>query len=229
MLAKVDEVHAATLANAKPAALGAPVEDPAKVAAAAATPPADAAKPADEATPKADEKDPAAEAAKSAGLDMTALNEEFATSGTLSEASYQALDKVGISKDVVDNYIAGQQALAVQRDNEGYGLAGGKDQYTNMVTWAASNMSPAEIEAFNGSVTGDPAQMKQAILGLKAAYEGALGSDPALLKGGASVPSGETAFGSRAEVTAAMRDRRYANDPAYRAMVERRVGLMDNF
>lgn len=175
-------------------------------------------------------KDPAEQAATAAGLDYAAINAEFTEKGALSDATYEAIAKAGFPREVVDAHIAGQQALVNERLNEGYNVVGGQQNYSTMVQWAAANMGPAEIETFNKSVTGSPAEMKQAILGLKAAYEASLGSEPKLVSGQRTPQAGsETPFASRAEVTAAMKDARYANDPAYRAQVMRRIDLMDNF
>jgi hypothetical protein len=192
----------------------------------AATPAADPPKPAD--------GDPAAAAAAKAvtdaKLDMNALSAEVAANGELSEASYEALAKVGFDKDTVNTFIAGQQALATQRDNQGFELAGGKDQFIAMAKWAQANLSADEQSAFDTAVQGTPAQMKQAILSLRTQYQAANGSNPTLIQGGGGNGSGsEGAFASRAEVTAAMRDPKYKADPAYRAEVERRIGLMEVF
>lgn len=174
-------------------------------------------------------EDPAAKAVEAAKLDMGKLSQEFAESGKLSDDSYKALEAQGFGRDVVDTYIAGQQALAAQQAQQGYELAGGKDNYQAMATWAQAALTPADIQAFDAAVTsGSPAQMKQAIVALKAQYEAAKGTDPKLVSGSpAAGPNG--AFASRAEVTQAMRDPRYKADPAYRAEVERRIGLMDSF
>jgi hypothetical protein len=181
--------------------------------------------------PKEGEKTPeeAAKALADAKVNTEAMAEEFAKDGKLSEASYEALAKAGFGKDVVDAYIAGQEALAAQRDAQGYELAGGQEKYTAMAQWAVANLPQAERDAFNDAVSGSPAQMKQAILGLKAQYEAAMGSDPKLVKGSNGSNAGQGAFASRQQVTEAMRDPRYRADPAYRAEVERRISLMDNF
>jgi hypothetical protein len=192
---------------------------------AARTPPA---KPGEQKPAEGDQA--AAEAVKAAKLDMAALGQEFATTGALSSASYKALADAGYSQDLVDGYIAGQQAIAAQRESEGYALGGGKEAYTAMVSWAARNLSADEQAVFDTAVGGSPAQMKQAITALKAQYEAANGRDPQLIQGRSTAGGeGDAPFASRAEVTAAMRDPRYRNDTAYREMVERRVGLMDNF
>jgi hypothetical protein len=158
-----------------------------------------------------------------------AAAKEFSEKGELSEETYKSLEAAGFPKDMVDSYIAGQMALAAQRDAQGYELAGGQEQYSAMAKWAGANLTAPELQAFNDAIAGTPAQMKQAILGLKAQYEGAAGRDPKLVQGGGGNGGVNGAFASRAEVTAAMRDSRYRSDPAYRAEVERRIGLMDNF
>ena len=162
--------------------------------------------------------------------DMAALSAEFAGAGALSEASYAALAAAGLDKGTVDTYIEGQKALAATRDNAGFELAGGKDQFTAMSAWAASSMTAEDITVLNAGLAGNAAQMKQAVTSLKAQYEAANGREPTLVKGGATSGTGtDAAFASRAEVTAAMRDPRYKADPAYRASVERRVGAMQVF
>lgn len=232
MVAKVD---AAAAAHAEPvvsplATGAAPVLPSTKPAEGAgeklAGTPADGAgeKPADK---PADEQKPVEAPAKP---DVAALTKEFAETGSLSEASYAALESAGLTKDVVDSYIAGQVALAAQRDAVGYSHVGGKEAFTAMATWAASALAPADVEVLNRGLSGSDAEMKAAVLSLKAQYEAANGKAPQLTTGsGAGANEAATPFASRAEVTAAMRDPRYKNDPAYRATVEWRVGLMENF
>lgn len=235
MAAKVDELDAALKGTPQPAPVVPPVEPPKDEAPAtppaSETPPVEPPKePAKPETPPEGEtpETPPAEAAGK--LDLSVLEQEFATAGALSEDSYKLLETAGIPKDRVDAYIAGQLALAAAHDAEGFALAGGKEQYQAMGEWARVNLPPAEVQAFDDAVTsGDSAKMKQAILALKSQYAEAAGSMPQLNNGIPAGTGGESAFASRAEVTAAMRDPRYGRDPAYRAMVERRIGLMDVF
>jgi hypothetical protein len=186
------------------------------------------------------EGDPAAaaakaaeDAAKAAGadtskVDFAALTQEFATAGALSDDSFAKLEAAGMSKDLVNQFIAGQVALQQATISEAHGLAGGADAYSNMVKWAGANLSPAEQAAFDAAVTGDSASRKQAITALKAQYTAAHGTDPKLVTGEGTA-QGAQAFQSRAEVTAAMRDPRYKADPAYRAEVERKLEAMTVF
>lgn len=173
--------------------------------------------------------DAAAEALKGKGLNVSEFNTEFAEKGELSPDSYAKLETAGFDKTTVDSYIAGQKALAEQYDATAYEVVGGAENYAKEVTWAKSNMTPAESAAFNEAVTsGDRAKLKLAVAGLHQAYTKANGSEPALLNGSASAPP-QGGFRSRAEQSAAINktDERgrqlYRIDPAYRADVEKRI------
>lgn len=84
---------------------------------------------------------------------LTRFEQEVVDNGSLSEASYQDLARYGFNKSQVDAYIQGQQALATQRINEVYGSVGGVDNYTQLVTWAATNMPADFIAEYNESLT----------------------------------------------------------------------------
>jgi hypothetical protein len=193
------------------------------------TTPADQ-KPAGDTTPAADtpEAKAAQEALSAKGMDLGEFSKEFSEKGALSDESYEKLVKSGFSRDLVDSFIAGQVALANQRDSVGYQEAGGKDKFVQMAEWSKTNMTDAERASFNKAMTGTVEDMKLAIGGLKARYQAAEGSDPALI-GGKGGDGGTAAFASRAEMTAAIKDPRYAKDPAYRAVVEKRIGAMTNY
>ena len=79
-------------------------------------------------------------AVESAGLDMGTLQQEFDTTGTLAETSYEALAKAGIPKDYVDQFIAGQNAVKASQESEVKGLVGGDEGYSEMTSWAGQNM-----------------------------------------------------------------------------------------
>lgn len=160
---------------------------------------------------------------ENAGLDFDALSNEFQENGTLSDESYEALTKAGFPKEYVDAYIEGQKAVAAQYASQIYSLVGGEQQYADMVEWAGSNLSSAEVEAFNAAIgSGDLAHVALAVKGLRASYEGDNGAEPKLVTADNSRATGEV-YRSTAELTAAMRDPRYKNDPAYRSDVERKL------
>ena len=176
------------------------------------------------------EPDAADEALKGTGLELTAFETEFAETGALSPESYEKLSKAGIPKAMVDQYIAGQQAMATQYQAEAHAQVGGAESYTAMVGWAAANLSDADKAAFNNAVDQGGSNAKLAIAGLNAQFKAAQGTNPTLLNGfapsGASDVSG---FRSTAELTTAMRDPRYAKDSAYRKDVEARLAASQLF
>lgn len=164
-----------------------------------------------------------------AGLDFDALSEEFISTGALSEGSYKTLAEKGFDRDLVDSYIEGQTAKADLFRAEVLLEVGGEKSYTDMVTWAAQNLSKAEIEAYDAQVdSGNLTAAKMAIAGLKARFEKANGEEPSLLNGDTGGSSSET-FRSTAELTAAMRDPRYKKDAAYRQDVERKLAKSSLF
>lgn len=185
-------------------------------------------------TPPAGSQTPPADTAaaqavvEQAGLDFNALTSEFTEKGELSADSLSKLEKAGITKDVVDQYVQGQQALAAQRDAKGLEVVGGKENFTRMAEWAKTNMTHEELTAFNKGVAGSEAEMVQAMSALQVRYTAANGSEPKLLGGqGGDTPA--AGYRSRAEMTTAMKDPRYNADPAYRQDVINKIAVTTAF
>ena len=171
--------------------------------------------------------DIAEKAVKTAGLNMDTLASEYAEKGELDEKSYEALEKAGIPKDYVNQFIEGQKAIADQQATSIKNMVGGADAYAEMSNWAAENMSDEEKSAYNTAVNSkDIETAKLAVVGLKAKFEKANGNEPNLLEGKGTV-SGEKGYASWAEVTRAMSDDRYSKDPAYQALVKEKLSKSD--
>jgi len=165
----------------------------------------------------------AEKAVESAGLDMTSLQNEYAEKGELDAKSYEALAKVGITKEYVDNYISGQQALAEKYSTDIKNTVGGDTAYKEMVEWAAENMTDGEKQAYNKAVnSSDMETVKLAVNALKGQYERANGTEPKLMSGKAT-PSVEQGFQSWAQVTEAMSNPKYAKDIAYQNEVKQKL------
>jgi hypothetical protein len=169
---------------------------------------------------------PPADASEVIGFE--AFSKEFAETQALSPESYEKLAKQGLSKDIVDSYIEGQKAIAANQMNEGFTLAGGQENYGKMVDWAAANMSPAEIAAYDTAMSHSIAQRNLAIEGLKARYEKSVGSDPKLMTSGGQAAATGASYASQAEVTRDMNDPKYANDAAFRSMVQEKLNRSFN-
>ena len=171
--------------------------------------------------------DIAEKAVETAGLNMETLASEYAEKGELDEKSYEALEKAGIPKDYVNQFIEGQKAIADQQATSIKNMVGGADAYAEMSNWAAENMSDEEKSAYNTAVNSkDIETAKLAVVGLKAKFEKANGNEPNLLEGKGTV-SGEKGYASWAEVTRAMSDDRYSKDPAYQALVKEKLSKSD--
>ena len=164
------------------------------------------------------------EALANKGLNLQDFSAEFAQKGELSQESYEKLSKAGYDKELVDQYIEGQKARAAQFDSGIKAEVGGDQAYTDIVTWAKASLSNAEIDAYNSAVSsGNAEQAKLAALGLKAKFERANGSDPKRLLGGQNSGASADVFESMAQVTAAMKDPQYKNDPAFRAKIQAKL------
>lgn len=167
--------------------------------------------------------DIAEKAVESAGLNMENLSSEYAEKGELDAKSYEALEKAGIPKEYVNQFIEGQKAVADQQTTSIKDIVGGADAYTEMSEWAADNMSEQEKTAYNTAVNSkDIETAKLAVVGLKAKFENANGNEPSLVEGKATI-TGQGGYKSWAEVTAAMGDDRYQKDPAYQNMVQEKL------
>ena len=176
-----------------------------------------------------DDKDTDATAEKAvdeAGLDMDALSKEYAESGELSKESLEALSKVGITEDMVQSYITGQEAQAAAAQKELLEPIGGDiEAYNKLTAWAGDNLSDAEVDEFNSVLaTGNPSAVKMAIRDLSAKYEGVNGTEPGRQLSGKPNISGAAVYESTADLMKDMSNPEYAKNPAFRAKVEAKLG-----
>ena len=168
------------------------------------------------------------EEAPSAGLDLEQYSDKYFENGALEDADFEALEAQGLSRDLVEQYIAGVEAVQAQSRATMLEAVGGEDQYNTMLEWAADNYSEAEIDTFNNVVnSGDPSTTKMAIENLQARYNssGAASEPSRSITGEAS--GAASAYRSVAELTRDMADPRYHNDPAFRADVESKLSRSD--
>ena len=170
----------------------------------------------DEATEEEVELSPAAEL-------ITNASAEFAEKGELSSEMMEQFSSMS-SQELVDAYVQMQGQLPQQQSadlsesdvNTIKNSVGGEESYTNLMVWAADNMDPADVEAFDALVeTGDVRSIRLAAAGLRAQYEAQNGYEGEMLTGRAPVQQADV-FRSQAEVVEAMSDPRYDRDPAYR-------------
>ena len=153
-----------------------------------------------------------------------ASKEFFENDGQLSEETYNALEKAGLPRDLVDSYAAGQQALLASEEGQIKSVAQGN--YDAMAEWANENLPQEEIDAFDEVVTGGSiSQAKLAVQGLYARYQNEVGAKPKLTQGAVSGVS-TMPFKSMQELARAQSDPRYkSGDKAYHEEIDRRLSV----
>lgn len=169
------------------------------------------------------------EEAKAGTSDVQALHErataELEKDGKLSEDTYAGYEKIGVSREQVDTYVAGLNAIVQLAQLKAYNEVGGKEQYAAMVEWARTALTEAEIRAYDAAVNSfDEATMLNAVRGLAARFRAESGTEGSLVNTarGRSAGAGDV-FESKAQLVEAMRDPRYAKDSGYRAEVQAKL------
>lgn len=159
------------------------------------------------------------------GLEMSTFSQEFAETGALSDESYAKLKAAGYPEELVNGYIEGQRARADVFASSIKGSVGGDANFTSMVEWASSNLTPGELTAYNKAIdSGDQEQAKLAVLGTYQKFKEARPAEPRLIAGGPSASASSDVYESIAQMQADMRDTRYKSDPAFRAKVSAKLG-----
>ena len=159
---------------------------------------------------------------------VEASKEFFENDGVISEETYKNLAKIGLPKELVDSYAAGQQAL--QQSEEGSIKAVTEGNWDQMAEWAANNLSPEEVNTFDEIVqNGTVEQAKLATKGLYAQFKAENGVTPKLVQGAVS-GSSTMPFKSNQELARAMSDPRYkSGDKAYHEEIDRRIAASHNY
>ncbi len=116
-----------------------------------------------------------------------------------------------------------QKFLQWRADAETKAVAGGEQNYNNMLRWAKSNLSEQEIAMFDTVMgRGDTISAFFAINSLAQRYNDGVGYEGKMLTGNAAKDRADT-FRSLAELVRAMSDSRYENDPAYRQDIMKKL------
>ena len=172
-----------------------------------------------------------------AEIDFGAMNTRWQETGQLADEDYDQLQEAGFTRDMVDAYLSGLQykaaqdtALTVKEITSLKQEYGGEKGYSDMLEWAAENLSEDEIKGFNEIVTGNStmAAVRMAVSGLHAKYTAKAGVEPKLI-GGRAPKASTDKFESTAQLVEAMKDPRYGQDPAYRRKIEEKLARSSIF
>lgn len=150
-----------------------------------------------------------------------------AMAGELTDEERKGLEETGFA-DHFDLIVQGHKARQEAADNELYSVVGNKEAYKELQAWAVSTLSDAEIETFNNAVlkSNDVGIAKLAVEALQARYIKQQGKEPSkVIEGGGGTDTSNKPFASSQEYINETMTRKYKNDPAYAAEVERKRNL----
>lgn len=161
-----------------------------------------------------------------AKVDIKKIEQEWhANGGKLSDETYKALEDAGFAKDAVDGEIATRQKAAQAELDEILGSAGikGQEEWKALNEWAGENISPEELKEINELLAKAPKSGQKFILeSLKARYAQSAEYDGSRIAGGRT-GGNDGGYESQAQMHEDMKNPKYKKDPAFRAMVEKKL------
>jgi len=156
-------------------------------------------------------------------VDVNKYGQEFVENGSLSEASYSELEKLGFSKQDVDTYIETRQQMGNSFNESIMSKTGGQEGYQELVTWAADNLSTQMINEYNDALAKFDTKRATEILEFMQFRKGESTPAPTRrLEGDADGNGGLQPFTDKNEWQKAMTNRLYGKDPKYTRMVDNR-------
>ena len=169
--------------------------------------------------------EPKAEKSEAVSLLESANEEYFSNDKTLSKETLEKFSSLS-SQDLVQAYLEMQKTNPTSNQtevdvntaeiNKIQNSVGGEAEYNKLISWAGSNLSEPEVNAFDDLVgSGNAAAIQLGVDALKSKYENANGYEGRMLTGKAAETRGDV-YRSQAQLVKAMADPRYEDDPAYR-------------
>ncbi len=150
---------------------------------------------------------------------------EWAKNGELSDETFAALDGVGLSKEMVNNYITGQKAVVSNLQEAAYSPFEGVDGYERAANWAAANMDSDAIAAIDVQLTSNnSAIVAKGAEALAARYVAEADIEPNTIRGNANTGTAGDSYKSSREMMKDMNSPQYKTDSAFRDKVAAKVG-----
>lgn len=175
-------------------------------------------------------EEPADELASEKDAIQKASEEYYANNNQLKPETLQKLKELP-SEKLIEAYIELQknappvaaQPLSDADAQDIVKSVGGTESYNQTLAWAAENLSPAEVAAYDNVVnSGNKDAIFFAVQALNQRYKDAVGFEGNQVSGKA-VKNTVKGFRSQAELARAINDPRYRTDPAYRLDVETKL------
>ena len=170
---------------------------------------------------EAEKEETKLEADTKVNFDFVSAQKEFEDTGELSQDTIDNLEKAGLPKSYIDNYLAGLEAVAQKFEQQAYDSTGGEENYKRMTDWVTENLPEQEIQQFNDNIGKDNETALFTIKGMYARFQSET-KEPNLATGSNAQQSG-SAYESVGQMKADMSDPRYATDSAFRKMVADKI------
>jgi len=159
-----------------------------------------------------------------------ASSEYFSNNNQLTPDTIQKLKEMP-SEQLIDAYMELQKDATIQQTELSQSDAdailssvGGEDLYNEALGWAADNLKPDEVAAFDNVInSGNKDAIFFAANALIQRYQNDVGFEGKRVSGKSVKTQTAKAFRSQAELARAISDPRYRNDPAYRLDIQDRL------
>lgn len=184
--------------------------------------PADAAT--EDSTPAADDA-AAATAIGNAGLDFAVLESQVLDDGDIDQASYDALEAIGIPKEIVADYIEGVKDRGANQVADVLDAFGGDENLNKVKVYAQANYTMEEMNELDAKLA-DPKQYKAVVdmlrhqVGILPSSTGTPVNANNAFGGG---NDGVDGYESEGQMIADMRTPRYKTDATFRQEVTAKV------
>ena len=159
-----------------------------------------------------------------------ASDEYYSNDNQLKPETVEKLSELS-AKELVEAYqeyqknnpVAKAQPLSDDAAKTIVDSVGGQDAYNDTLAWAADNLKPEEVAAYDNVVnSGNKDAIFFAVQALNQRYKDSVGFEGQQISGRAP-KSTVKGFRSNAELANAISDPRYRNDPAYRYDIEQKL------
>ena len=157
------------------------------------------------------------------GVDFAGLETEYMNNGSLSQQSYETLEKAGYPKAVVDGILAGWEAASTRFVNDVYAVAGGQEEFARIQQFVSSQNQDV-INAFNATLDSENLmQIRMTLEGIKGQMVKQYGTQRPSIVGNATPSVDRSGYESTDEMIKDMADPRYQKDAKFTREVYRKV------
>jgi hypothetical protein len=177
-----------------------------------------------------DEEEEKSPVAKRVDFLKEASDEYYSNNNELKPETIQKLKELP-SEELIEAYlelqknnpVAKAQPLSDDAAKTIVDSVGGQDAYNDTLSWAADNLKPEEVAAYDNVVnSGNKDAIFFAVQALNQRYKDSVGFEGQQISGRAPKTTIK-GFRSNAELANAISDPRYRNDPAYRYDIEQKL------